>query len=36
MGRTEQFSEVTFSKPQIEGKIVAAKITGINGARLVA
>ncbi|GGG66427.1 tRNA (N(6)-L-threonylcarbamoyladenosine(37)-C(2))-methylthiotransferase MtaB [Salipiger pallidus] len=36
MGRTEQFTEVTFSAPQTEGAIVTATITGVSGQRLVA
>ena len=36
MGRTEQFTEVTFSAPQTEGSIVTATITGVSGHRLVA
>jgi threonylcarbamoyladenosine tRNA methylthiotransferase MtaB len=34
MGRTEQFTEVTFATPQIEGQIVTATPTGIQGAQL--
>ena len=36
MGRTEQFTEVHFDRPQTEGAIVTATITGIRGAQLVA
>ncbi|EBA07772.1 tRNA (N(6)-L-threonylcarbamoyladenosine(37)-C(2))-methylthiotransferase MtaB [Sagittula stellata] len=36
MGRTEQFTEVTFAAPQPTGRIVAARITGTEGARLTA
>ena len=36
MGRTEQFTEVLFLKPQAEGEIVTAKITGSQGAQLTA
>lgn len=36
MGRTEQFTEVTFGTPQAEGAIVTAKITGISGHQLTA
>lgn len=36
MGRTEQFTEVTFETPQIEGEIVRAKILDILGHQLVA
>lgn len=36
MGRTAQFSEVTFETPQQEGKIVAAKILDVRGTQLVA
>jgi len=36
MGRTEQFTEVTFQTPQKEGAIVPAIITGIDGQRLAA
>lgn len=36
MGRTEQFTEVTFAAPQIEGAIVTARISGISGAQLTA
>ncbi len=36
MGRTEQFTEVTFTTPQIEGQIVTAPILGITGTQLTA
>lgn len=36
MGRTEQFTEVTFVMPQPEGRIVTAAITGTNGTQLTA
>ncbi|KCV82358.1 MiaB-like tRNA modifying enzyme [Actibacterium atlanticum] len=36
MGRTAQFTEVSFDSPQVEGQIVEAQITGIKGAQLVA
>ena len=36
MGRTEQFTEVKFSKPQSEGKIVSTHILGINDTHLTA
>ena len=36
MGRTEQFTEVTFAKPQTEGAIVTAVITRQQGAQLTA
>jgi threonylcarbamoyladenosine tRNA methylthiotransferase MtaB len=36
MGRTEQFTEVTFSAPQREGQIVSAVITGASRAQLTA
>ena len=36
MGRTEQFTEVTMSSDQPEGKIVTAQITGISGQALTA
>ena len=36
MGRTEQFTEVTLSYDQPEGKIVTAQITGISGQALTA
>lgn len=36
MGRTEQFTEVTFDAPQTEGQIVAARITGADTQRLSA
>ena len=35
MGRTEQFTEVHFAQAQIEGRIVAAKITGHDETRLL-
>jgi threonylcarbamoyladenosine tRNA methylthiotransferase MtaB len=35
MGRTEQFTEVHFAQPQIEGSIVAAKITDHDETRLL-
>ncbi|MBE1281938.1 MAG: tRNA (N(6)-L-threonylcarbamoyladenosine(37)-C(2))-methylthiotransferase MtaB [Rhodobacteraceae bacterium] len=34
MGRTEQFTEVTFAKPQVEGDIVTAKITAASDGQL--
>ena len=36
MGRTEQFTEVTFSADRPEGQIVSATITGTNGPHLTA
>ncbi|MFD0859384.1 tRNA (N(6)-L-threonylcarbamoyladenosine(37)-C(2))-methylthiotransferase MtaB [Roseovarius aquimarinus] len=36
MGRTEQFTEVSFDTPRPEGQIVPARITGARGAQLVA
>lgn len=36
MGRTAQFTEVSFAAPQNEGSIVRAEITGISGAQLTA
>jgi threonylcarbamoyladenosine tRNA methylthiotransferase MtaB len=36
MGRTEQFSEVTFDAPQIEGQIVQTTISGVQGNQLTA
>ncbi|WP_299791214.1 tRNA (N(6)-L-threonylcarbamoyladenosine(37)-C(2))-methylthiotransferase MtaB [uncultured Marivita sp.] len=36
MGRTEQFTEVSFATPQPVGEIVPAMITGHDGQRLVA
>ncbi|MDC0737647.1 tRNA (N(6)-L-threonylcarbamoyladenosine(37)-C(2))-methylthiotransferase MtaB [Cognatishimia sp. SS12] len=36
MGRTEQFTEVRFDLPQVEGSIVTAAITGTRGAQLTA
>ena len=36
LGRTEQFTEVTFAEPRAEGEIVTAKITGIEQSRLSA
>ena len=36
MGRTEQFTEVTFVTPQPEGRIVTAAITGTRGTQLTA
>ena len=36
MGRTEQFTEVTFSTPQTEGKIVTATIRGNTDTQLTA
>mgnify|MGYP000427097459 CR=1 FL=1 len=36
MGRTEQFTEVTFETAQVEGTIVQAKITGLSGQQLTA
>ncbi|RLK03495.1 tRNA (N(6)-L-threonylcarbamoyladenosine(37)-C(2))-methylthiotransferase MtaB [Ruegeria conchae] len=36
MGRTEQFTEVTFAQPQIEGQIVRGVITGTSGTQLQA
>jgi threonylcarbamoyladenosine tRNA methylthiotransferase MtaB len=36
MGRTEQFTEVTFDAPRIEGQIVTATITGRTDTQLLA
>jgi threonylcarbamoyladenosine tRNA methylthiotransferase MtaB len=36
MGRTEQFTEVTFGQEQVEGAIVDATIKGMQGTQLVA
>ncbi|WP_299152984.1 tRNA (N(6)-L-threonylcarbamoyladenosine(37)-C(2))-methylthiotransferase MtaB [uncultured Tateyamaria sp.] len=36
MGRTEQFTEVTFDRPQTEGQIVVANILGHSETRLIA
>ncbi|WP_299281745.1 tRNA (N(6)-L-threonylcarbamoyladenosine(37)-C(2))-methylthiotransferase MtaB [uncultured Tateyamaria sp.] len=36
MGRTEQFTEVTFDRPQTEGQIVAAEILGHGDTQLIA
>ncbi|MEN8875216.1 MAG: tRNA (N(6)-L-threonylcarbamoyladenosine(37)-C(2))-methylthiotransferase MtaB [Pacificibacter sp.] len=36
MGRTEQFTEVHFDAPQIEGKLITAKILGLQGTQLIA
>ncbi len=36
MGRTAQFTEVTFAEPQVEGSIVPTRIVGVDGTRLIA
>jgi len=36
MGRTEQFTEVSFATPQTEGALVQTQITGCNGTQLTA
>ncbi|MCG7628202.1 tRNA (N(6)-L-threonylcarbamoyladenosine(37)-C(2))-methylthiotransferase MtaB [Epibacterium sp. MM17-32] len=36
MGRTEQFTEVRFATPQIEGALIQTRITGIQGTQLTA
>jgi len=36
MGRTGQFTEVSFNSPQPEGQIVEAKMTGVSGTQLTA
>ena len=36
MGRTEQFTEVSFAKPQSEGQIVTTVITGVTANHLTA
>lgn len=36
MGRTEQFTEVHFEAPQVEGKLITAKILGLKGTQLIA
>ena len=36
MGRTEQFTEVTFTTPQAEGTLISARILGKDGTQLVA
>ncbi len=35
MGRTEQFTEVSFAQPQTEGHIVTAEISGISNTQLL-
>ena len=34
MGRTEQFAEVSFAEPQVEGSVVTAEITTVAGQAL--
>ena len=36
MGRTEQFTEVSFAEPQPEGQIISARITGADSQQLIA
>ena len=36
LGRTEQFTEVKFTSPQTDGKIISTRILGIDGPRLTA
>lgn len=36
MGRTEQFTEVSFAEPQPEGQIISARITGADSQQLFA
>ena len=36
MGRTEQFTETVFDRPQTEGAIVEAQITSVRGTQLAA
>jgi threonylcarbamoyladenosine tRNA methylthiotransferase MtaB len=36
MGRTAQFTEVSFDRPQQEGQIVAAQILDMRGTQLIA
>jgi threonylcarbamoyladenosine tRNA methylthiotransferase MtaB len=36
MGRTEQFTEVSFAAEQVEGQIVTAPILGQTGTQLTA
>lgn len=36
MGRTEQFTEVHFDTPRVEGSLVTATILGLNGTQLIA
>ncbi|WP_065328400.1 tRNA (N(6)-L-threonylcarbamoyladenosine(37)-C(2))-methylthiotransferase MtaB [Tritonibacter mobilis] len=36
MGRTEQFTEVSFTTPQVEGALIQTRITGIQGTQLTA
>lgn len=36
MGRTEQFTEVTFATPQTEGALIRATIRGVKGTQLLA
>ncbi len=36
MGRTEQFTEVHFDAPQVEGKLITAQIMGLKGTQLIA
>ncbi|MDT8329113.1 MAG: tRNA (N(6)-L-threonylcarbamoyladenosine(37)-C(2))-methylthiotransferase MtaB, partial [Roseovarius sp.] len=36
MGRTEQFTEVSFASDHPEGQIVSARVTGLRGTQLTA
>lgn len=36
MGRTEQFTEVHFEAPQVEGALITTKILGLKGTQLIA
>jgi threonylcarbamoyladenosine tRNA methylthiotransferase MtaB len=36
MGRTEQFTEVHFDAPQVEGALITTKILGLKGTQLIA
>ncbi|MEM5476641.1 tRNA (N(6)-L-threonylcarbamoyladenosine(37)-C(2))-methylthiotransferase MtaB [Pacificibacter sp. AS14] len=36
MGRTEQFTEVHFDTPRVEGSLVTSTILGLNGTQLIA
>ncbi|KMW60732.1 tRNA-t(6)A37 methylthiotransferase [Candidatus Rhodobacter oscarellae] len=36
MGRTEQFAEMVFDTPQVEGEIVETRVAGISGSQLTA
>mgnify|MGYP000031574428 CR=1 FL=1 len=36
LGRSEQFTEIIFETPQIDGQIITARVTGVSDDKLIA